>query len=226
MKTITRIAVLIALTPFALAADAAPKIEGVTGRYIEARTASVFAGACHYGAEYTTAGREAVLAWQFDGGTVDGVSVAGVTFVAAVVADVNLAAEGGKHRSVVYLPKGLAAERRGAVLAWARATHGEMLGEVLAVREAAVSFEMEKDAFDLQAGVDLRLTGELMSDRSCCSMPSKVWYRPFDENVAKPIVGGVDSFKCKSAELARTWETREANCVFYGRFGGDVPTSS
>ena len=32
------------------------------GTYVEARTASVFAGACHYNSELVTAGREALLA--------------------------------------------------------------------------------------------------------------------------------------------------------------------
>ncbi|MCA1632087.1 MAG: hypothetical protein LC774_17540, partial [Acidobacteria bacterium] len=52
--------------------------DGVRGVYVEARTASVFAGACHYNGELTTAGREAVLAWSVKEGSWGGVNLAGV----------------------------------------------------------------------------------------------------------------------------------------------------
>ena len=40
----------------------------VTGDYIEARSCNVYAGPCHFGSEYTTAGREAVMAWRVQRG--------------------------------------------------------------------------------------------------------------------------------------------------------------
>jgi hypothetical protein len=55
--------------------------DGVRGVYVEARTASVFAGACHYNGELTTAGREAVLAWSVKEGSWGGVQLAGVRAV-------------------------------------------------------------------------------------------------------------------------------------------------
>ncbi len=36
----------------------------LTGDYVEARTASVFAGACHFNGEVVTTGRDAVMAWN------------------------------------------------------------------------------------------------------------------------------------------------------------------
>jgi hypothetical protein len=37
----------------------------ITGDYIEARTAAVFAGACHYNGELVTTGHDAIMAWNF-----------------------------------------------------------------------------------------------------------------------------------------------------------------
>ena len=59
----------------------APAPPEVRGAFVEARTASVFAGACHYGAEATTGGREAVVAWRFDSGSHLGVNLAGVEII-------------------------------------------------------------------------------------------------------------------------------------------------
>ncbi|HEY4330472.1 MAG TPA: hypothetical protein VGN88_12105, partial [Phycisphaerae bacterium] len=38
--------------------------ERITGDYVEARTASVFCGACHYNSEILCAGRDGVMAWH------------------------------------------------------------------------------------------------------------------------------------------------------------------
>src|SRR2546421_10414953 len=60
------------------------------GDYVEARTASVFAGACHYNGELTTTGRDALMAWNVKAGSWDGVGLAGVRALAVVGADANL----------------------------------------------------------------------------------------------------------------------------------------
>src|ERR687886_1985957 len=73
--------------------------DGVRGDYVEARTASVFAGACHYNGELTTAGREAVLAWNVTSGSWNGVDLAGVRAVAVVGSEANLADSAAARRS-------------------------------------------------------------------------------------------------------------------------------
>src|SRR5262252_1882360 len=72
---------------------AAPVLAGgrsVSGSYVEARTAEVFTGACIMSSEAETMGKEAVLAWRVDRGTVNGVSVDGLSVVAALAGDKNL----------------------------------------------------------------------------------------------------------------------------------------
>src|ERR1700751_2996279 len=62
----------------------------VSGSYVEARTAEVFTGACIMGSEAETMGKEAVLAWKVDRGSFNGVSLDGLSIVAAVAGDKNL----------------------------------------------------------------------------------------------------------------------------------------
>ena len=222
MKTTTIAALALAalVSPLA-AAEPAPKMDGLRGRYLEGRTASVFAGACHFGSEFTTNGREALVAWNFESGTVDGVSLEGLTLAAAIVADTNLAAEGSQHRSVLFVPAGLDAARKDALLAWAKAEHGELFGKILEVRESKVAFAMKKDHFDVAVGENYRMKGDLLADRACCAMSHDVWYTPFDDGIAKPIVGGVDEFRGTSKRLGRKWNDSDVNCVFFGRFGAE-----
>src|SRR5436853_5559365 len=80
----------------------------VTGAYVEARTAEVFTGGCVMASEAETMGKQAVLAWKIDRGTVNGVQVDGLSVVAALAGDVNLGVYeiGGAHatvRSVLYV---------------------------------------------------------------------------------------------------------------------------
>src|SRR6476660_7095283 len=73
----------------------------IKGEYVEARTASVFAGACHYNGELVTTGRDAVMAWSFTAGTFNGVDLAGAKAMAAVTSDANLSQDAAKKVELV-----------------------------------------------------------------------------------------------------------------------------
>src|SRR3954464_9991285 len=76
-----------------LSVSAAPSEKKITGDYVEARTASVFAGACHYNGELVTTGRDAIMAWSFTSGSYHGTDLSGVRAMASVTADDNLSQE-------------------------------------------------------------------------------------------------------------------------------------
>jgi len=60
---------------------------GVSGDYVEVRTAEVFTGPCMLGNEADTLGREAIMAWRVTRGMVNGVSLDGLSIVAVVAGD-------------------------------------------------------------------------------------------------------------------------------------------
>src|SRR5690606_42105676 len=75
----------------------------ITGEYVEARTAEVFAGGCIMNSEAETMGRQAVMAWRITSGSYDGVPLDGLTVVAAIAGDRNLGMRemGGEAPTVV-----------------------------------------------------------------------------------------------------------------------------
>src|SRR5579871_6624795 len=90
------------------AAQAAPTASATNanhlqGDYVEARTASVFAGACHFNGELTTTGRDAQMAWHVRQGDWNGVSLSGLNAMAAVVGEANLRNEEAARRSILYI---------------------------------------------------------------------------------------------------------------------------
>src|SRR5690242_349531 len=73
------------------------------GDYVEVRTASVFAGACHYNGEVVTTGRDAMMAWNVANGQWQGVDLSGVRAIAIVSADVNLAEDNAARKSEIIV---------------------------------------------------------------------------------------------------------------------------
>src|SRR5215212_497557 len=116
----TLITALLAATPALLAAAGHTNI---SGDYVEARTAEVFAGGCIQGSEGEGAGREAILAWRVGRGQVNGVSLDGLSVVAVVAGDVNLSTHeiGGAHpqkiRSAIRVDARANAAQRDALVA-------------------------------------------------------------------------------------------------------------
>src|SRR2546426_9003599 len=107
---------------------ASPLVAGgkgsVSGAYVEARTAEVFTGGCIMGSEAETVGKQAVLAWKVDRGSFNGVSLDGLSVVAALAGDKNLGIQemgGGKAnvRSAVFVDDRANPAQRMALVAMA-----------------------------------------------------------------------------------------------------------
>jgi hypothetical protein len=186
--------------------------ETLTGDYLDARDCTVFGGACHVNGEVEAQGRSALVAWRLDtGGKV----------VAAVEGDSNLAR-----------PNGAPAVRRRAVLfidgvedsVVSRLAESAGL-EVVARHAEAVTWERVGDQF--QVGVEgvVELSGTALADRSCCTMPNLVWYRPLAaESVREPIVGNPSRCRFAGTEGLQGWTYEDANTVLLGRFEVIVST--
>src|SRR5579872_4051334 len=115
----------------------------ISGEYIEARTAEVFTGGCIMSSEAETIGKQAVLAWKVDRGSFNGVSLDGLSVVAAVAGDKNLGiAEigGGKAnvRSAVFVDARATAQQQMALVAMANELSKGMVSNVVAVTPAPI----------------------------------------------------------------------------------------
>lgn len=188
----------------------------LAGRWVEARTASVFAGACHYNSEYTTQGRRAVVAGVFDAGQVEGLELGGQVFVAVVAADENLA-EGGARRSILYLSDELSPVQRQALERAVLGAHAGALGEVTQVVAADVGVSLDGERYSARVAGLVRLAGAAMADRACCKMPLNVWYDALVE-LDDPIVGLSSEFVVADIGLGPAFERFDENNAFVGSF--------
>lgn len=214
MKTLISAALLgITLLGPGLAARAAAP----TGDYVEARTASVFAGACHYGGEYESDGHEAVSAWHFTGGDWHGVSLAGLSAVAVVRADSNLGIAGVKRSTMLYVDAKANPAQRAALAQALSTRYAKSLGTVNSVTPTAITFTHPKDGFRVQAPGVAALSIAALPDRACCKQPNLVWYAPLAP-LTDRRVGYTQLASCTAKTGGDAWSRGNENSAFYGTF--------
>lgn len=189
-----------------------------TGDYVEARTASVFAGACHYSGEYVADGREAVMAWHFKAGDWHGVPLAGLAAVAVVRADNNLA-EPTAHRTTALFLDSKATPAQQTALAQALTTrYAATFGDVKSEGTATITFtRTASGGYRVRAPQVAALSVDAMPNRECCKQPNLVWYKPL-----APITDRRVGYTQLASITARTggdpWTRDNENSAFYGTF--------
>jgi len=179
------------------------------GRYVESRTAAVFAGACHYNGEWCTDGREALCVWHFEEG-----SCAGADVVLSLRADTNLAAPDAQVLRAVYLSGSAGAE----ALELLRAREPQLFAgaEVLETLPIVARFGAD-GSYSVDGGERFALSGRTLADRACCKMAYNVWYTPFAA-IAGRVVGDNDVFRMSDTRLGRVFERPGENAAFTGTF--------
>jgi hypothetical protein len=188
----------------------------VRGDYVEARTASVFAGACHYNGEYMSTGNDAVAAWHFTSGRWNGVDISGVRAIAAVTSDSNLA-DNLPRKSELTIDSAATPAQREAVVSLIRQRYAAALGAISAVHVAPVEFRHDGSQYVVDAPGFATMTVEYMPNDECCKQPNLVWYTPLIDLTGRKV-GFVDSAGYLAGNIADAWQRFGENSAFYGAF--------
>jgi hypothetical protein len=192
----------------------------ITGTYVEARTAEVFAGACIMNGEAATTGREALLAWKVDRGQVNGVSLDGLAVVAAIAADANLGiheigGEATTARAALFLDSRATPAQRKALVVMVRSLAGNLIGSV--VQETAAPIEFVDSGHAIRVSTDtLRLSVEkhLTHEASC---GNKQWFGPLT-TVDGAEMGTTAENEFSGPALCTKWSDPNKRSSFFGTF--------
>ena len=214
-----RIALSVALSGV-MAATLAATGPSVTGTYVEARTAEVFAGACIMNGEAATGGREALLAWKVDRGLVNGVTLDGLAVVAALAGDTNLGIQeiGGDStpaRAAIYVDSRANPAQRKALVAMVKSLSGGLIGSV--VQETAVPIEFADNGHQISVSTDsmkLAVGKHLNHDASC---GNKQWFNPLTR-VDRAEMGTTDQNEFSAGILQTKWSDPNKRSSFFGTF--------
>ena len=188
----------------------------VRGDYVEVRTASVFAGACHFNGEVVTTGREAMMAWNVTSGKWQGVDLSGVKVMAIVSSDANLAEKNGARQSEIVIDSGASRAQSFAILNAIKERYAASLGNIVKVRNAPITFVREGKTFAVAAD-QATMNVEAMPNDLCCRMPNLVWYTPL-VGIENRKVGHTTNATYSGNTVSDQWSRSDENSAFYGSF--------
>ncbi len=212
------IAVLIASICSLFGANPQGKINvPLSGDYVEARTASVFAGACHYNGELVTTGNDAVMAWQFNTGAWRNVDLAGVRVMAAVSSDENLGQAGAQRKSEIMIDSAATQRQADAAVQAIVSRDGESLGRIVSVRRGTISFQKYDRDYHVKAAGFGSMDVSGMPNDECCKQPNLVWYSPLVQLVNRKV-GYTSDAAYVEGKIGDSWERSDENSAFYGAF--------
>ena len=127
------------------AAAAVPAAPGISGDYLEARTADVYTGPCFANSEMDLAGKQAVMAWHVRQGAWQGVPLGGLSVVAAVRSAATLGDPFGgplHAAALIVVDQRATPAQRDALVAFAHAMSGDLLAKVVAVESAPIEMNV------------------------------------------------------------------------------------
>lgn len=195
-----------------------PKVSTtVTGDYLEARTASVFCGACHYNGELVTTGRDAILAWSISHGSWNGIDLTGVKAMAEISAEDNLKFDEAARSTEIVVDKSVSDVQAVAMTDLIRNTVGATLGRVLPTGRAVISFRHDGGNYDVSADGFADMTVQALPNNECCTQPHLVWYTPLMP-IEHRKVGYTEAADYTSGANGQVWQREDENSAFYGNF--------
>jgi hypothetical protein len=214
---------LLCLSAVALFVVGVPAQAGeITGQYVEARTTEVFAGPCFANADTSLTGKNAVMAWKVDKGSLNGVTLDGLGIAAVVAASDTLGLpQSGASRALLIVDTRASAQQREALIQLAKKQAGKLLDNVIAVQIAPVEFTIcpckEGGCAVLTAGsakIETRCINAI-HDKTCGN--EYPMYPPLASNVKARVAFTVEhSFQGKG--MNETWRDSERRGAYLGTF--------
>jgi hypothetical protein len=192
----------------------------VTGEYVEARTAEVFTGGCIMNSEAETVGKQAVLAWKVDRGSFNGISIDGLSVVAAISGDRNLGMQemGGEKatvRSAMIVDERANPAQQIALVAMANQLSKGLVGTIVQVTSAPIQFADHGSEIQVSAGqVTLDVNKHLTHDPSCGAM---LWFHPLS-SVDDAAIGVASQHLFTGSALGTKWSDPNKRSAFFGTF--------
>jgi hypothetical protein len=186
------------------------------GDYVEVRTASVFAGACHYNGEVVTTGRDAMMAWNVTSGKWQGVDLSGVRALAIITSGANLSENNAARSAEIIIDSSASQTQSQALLDALKVKYAAALGNVVTVRSAPIKFDHRGRTYAVAAD-DATINVEAMPNDLCCKMPNLVWYSPL-VGLENRKVGYTVKATYSGKAIATPWSRSGENSAFYGSF--------
>lgn len=189
------------------------------GSVMEVHSCELYAGGCVVSSEQPQDGRYMLRAWDFSGGSFNGVDLQGLKFGVLQFSSDNLAeAKSLSGDAVVYLPAGTTPAQRDALVAWLKSSQPDFHPTKLKTQVVPIVFAKAAAGYIFTAGS--RVSVETGSLESCPSgsCGDSLWYEP--RAVTGPFTVAVNRVLTVHEPLLKlTWDQGSSRNIFLARFG-------
>jgi hypothetical protein len=214
-----RLALALALAALPAVANAGE----INGSYLEARTCQIYTGPCFANAEINLVGKEAMMAWNIESGSRDGVDLSGLSVVVVVAASDTLADKGVNDpksiKSAIIVDEKASDEQRAALIAFAKDHAGRGAEKVVRVDSAPIEMSLDTISLtgSLKAGNTVKLVTRKCGQKDCICCNEIAYYPPLAQvtNFA-PGVAIEGSYTGRG--LGGTWSVPDSRSVYMGTF--------
>ncbi len=189
------------------------------GTLLELHSCQLYAGGCIVSGEATLCGHYMVRAWNFTGGTFEGMPLAGLDLGVLQAAQENLAVPGaGPGQIVVYLPASATDFQRQTLLAWLKSAQPELGSARLQTRTVPLNFANTPGGCTFSAGTFISVQTAPVETCPTGSCGESLWYSPRSANSVFTVV--VDRCSNVSEPLLHLrWAEGLKRNVFLAKFG-------
>ena len=194
----------------------------ISGKYIETRTAEIFAGPCVANSEVNLAGDEAVLGWHVERGSWEGVPVDGLTVIAAVKAKGTIGdpyENAYPAKAVLIVDERATPEQRRVLGDFARVQAGALLDNVVAIESKPIHFEERAHgSVVLSSGDIVRVETRSMTEDDHLCGNAELCYPPVIKQLSHsmPVFSLVNQFSGVGLDVQ--WRVADKSSAFIGNF--------
>ncbi len=194
------------------------------GDYLETRTCDVYTGPCFANGQAGLTGKDAIMAWNIERGSLDGVELAGLKVVVVTTASDTLGFGGTlvvypeNIRSVVIVDSKANPRQREALVQFA-AQHAKHAGEIVKVVNAPI--DMTVDHFDmvgqLTAAGHAQILTRKLGNGDCVCSNEQTFYPPLCE-VRNAVAAFTVEGQYEGPGLGTHWSNPNTRSAFLASF--------
>jgi hypothetical protein len=206
-----------------LMVNAAFAADAPRGSLLELHSCEVYAGPCVVSSESPQEGRYMARAWDFTGGSFNGIDLAGLQVAVLQASPDNLAESDSKSgEAVVYLPQNASQIQRDALLAWLKTSQTDFHPAKLQTRVAPLQFTKSQKGYAFSAGNFLTVKTAPLSVCAAGGCGETLWYQPRARTSLFTVVVNSGS-KVSEPLLKLRWDAVGSRDIFLARFGEAIP---
>jgi hypothetical protein len=197
-----------------------PKIRGY---YVESRTCQVYTGPCFANAEMQLTGKEAILAWGVDTGTVGGVDISGLNVVMVVRSSDTLGFGGldapQQIKSLVIVDERANAAQRDALVSFAASQTGKAGKSVVRIESKPISVSVDPGTLvgKVQAGDWVKIVTRKARPNDCICTNEVAYYPPLAA-LEYFAVGVCVELEFAGRGLGGRWSLPNSRSAYLGEF--------